>query len=367
MDIDPVATFIAQVKTTPIDPQLLEQTMQGLMEILHPMERRENEYQRRLRPEDDISVSRFRREREGFDIPSLRNLQHWFRRYVIIDLARIRHAIEANIGDDPVRQFFLAVFASTIRPVSNADPVPVSGLEYTKVMREKDEEGRYLNAFAVFEEKANSAIAAMTQFYGARAGRGLATTFRGNALHLASELEQHALGIRPTLILTSPPYLTAVEYHRRHTLEAFWLRLTENDGTYLAIYHDYIGRQRVRIRDAARQGSIDVPRINAQLMELKGQPQEGAIRTYFKSMQRVLAQLAAVLQPGGHAVIAVSDSTSGERLQIETQQFFRSYAKFHGFVLEHAFCYEIRNRYMQYTRHNHADIDREWLLAFRRI
>ncbi len=366
IDIDPVATFIARAKSTPIDPQVLENDLQGILASLETIRRKESEYQRRLRPEDDISEATFARQTAGLDIPDHANLQHWFRRYVIIDLARIRQVIETAITDPPAKHFFLTVFASVIRSASNADPVPVSGLEYTRVMRERDQQGRYINPYGLFKAKATRAVEAMGEFYGQGRRHGLATTLRGNALLLVEELAQQVPGVQPTLILTSPPYLTAVEYHRRHTLEAFWLRLTETEESYRATYHDYIGRHRILQRDVPPKGSVDVPHIDALLTELsnRGDKQEHAIRTYFRSMQQVLRNFAQILPPGGHAIIAISDNTTNRRMPIETQRFFRSIARYYDLVLEHAFCYEVRNRYMQYTRRNNADIDREWILAF---
>jgi hypothetical protein len=46
-------------------------------------------------------------------------------------------------------------------------------------------------------------------------------------------------------VITSPPYLTAVNYYRRHQLEMFWLGLTHTTAERLELMPRYLGRDRV--------------------------------------------------------------------------------------------------------------------------
>jgi hypothetical protein len=60
-------------------------------------------------------------------VPAIPNLFHRFRRYVMVDLARIKKEITELTARKAERDFFLLCFASIIRAASNADPVPSPG------------------------------------------------------------------------------------------------------------------------------------------------------------------------------------------------------------------------------------------------
>jgi DNA modification methylase len=371
MDIDPVATFIARAKVIPLRKKTLERELSRLEHKLQSLARTADEYGRRLRPQDDISAEEFDQESNGLSIPSLLNLQHWFRRYVIIDLARIRLAIEEQISDSAYRNFFLAVFAACIRPCSNADPAPVSGVEYTKLMQERDRKGRYINPFSVFQERAKVAVEAMGEYREACRRDHLAVTLNCSTLNMEGELQAALPQQEINLIITSPPYLNAVDYHRRHRLEAFWLGLTDSDEAYLASYHSYIGRHRVKRCDHPAAESLDVPKLNKLLADIEQDDPERAmiIRAYFVSMDRVVQQIAGILPRGGRALIAIGNSITGQsnkRRYIETHAFLHELAQNRGLTIEKEFSYEIRNRHMNFSRHNSANINREWLLVFTR-
>ncbi len=52
------------------------------------------------------------------DIPSVKNIDYWFKDYVINDLGKIRRFIK-SINDKKILKFFLVVFSQTVRDVSN--------------------------------------------------------------------------------------------------------------------------------------------------------------------------------------------------------------------------------------------------------
>ena len=138
-DVDPVAAFVSRVKASPLDGARLRKRWARLEKQLVPLARTAKKY------DDlqwqDIGDRTYRREIAGLEVPAIPNLFHWFRRYVIVDLARIKREVVALDATRAERAFFLLCFASIIRNCSNADPVPVSGLEVTSHMKKRDEEG----------------------------------------------------------------------------------------------------------------------------------------------------------------------------------------------------------------------------------
>jgi len=127
-----------------------------------------------------------------------------------------------------------------MRNASNADPVAVSGLEYTAHMRRRDEAGRVVDPYRLFAAALDKAIKAVTEFTKASRGGEPAEAFLGDATELGSYLADPV-----DAIITSPPYHGAVDYYRRHQLEHFWLGLTDSQDDRLQLLGQYIGRPKV--------------------------------------------------------------------------------------------------------------------------
>src|SRR6266498_5893129 len=100
-DVDPLAVFVADVKSHPLRPEPLERRLDELLDVVERFRARDYETLRW----DDISERQYDRERRGFVIPAIPNLEHWFRRYVIVDLARLRQKILAVKATTAERRF----------------------------------------------------------------------------------------------------------------------------------------------------------------------------------------------------------------------------------------------------------------------
>ena len=239
-DIDPVAVFVATVKSHRLNVSSLESSAARLLSSIRSMRRPDTEYERRMFA--DIAETTYARSiaRYSLDIPQIPNIFHWFRRYVLVDLARLRLLIEGLDAPRTHRRFFLLCFASIIRRASNADPVPVSGLEVTSHMKRQDALGRVVNPFALFERAVATGLKDMSEYLDDVRKTSDIRVLRADATMLASRLNRTV-----DAIITSPPYHSAVDYYRRHTLEMYWLRLVFTQEERLILLPKYIGRARV--------------------------------------------------------------------------------------------------------------------------
>src|SRR5688572_8517246 len=105
IDIDPVASFIARVKSRPIDPKSLLDKFESLQQAMFPIRRTSSAYDDLTFADfSDSSIERFRKK---YRIPNIPNIHHWFRNYVTIDLARLRSLIVTRRMTPPIRDFFL--------------------------------------------------------------------------------------------------------------------------------------------------------------------------------------------------------------------------------------------------------------------
>ena len=294
VDVDPVATFVSHAKILPISASRLRVAAQKLLTVLANFERPKEEYKRLMF--QDLTEAEFQAEiqTEAISLPPIPNLFHWFRRYVAVDLGVIRREINRLRIASSSRKFLKLCYGSIIRKSSNADPVPVSGLEVTSYMLELEKRGRHINPYLLLRQAIARALDDWEQFEGrAGANRKLGQVRYGNA----SQIRKHIR--KPVdVVITSPPYHNAVDYHRRHTLEMYWLNLIDSPQARLALRPHYIGLDRVPKSNSVVRSSR-LTSILAQKWEKKftalNEQRARNFKHYVCSMTKCLAGLAALL------------------------------------------------------------------------
>lgn len=364
MDIDPVAAEISFAKTRFYDMASVRSSAAAIGELIGERERPASEYSARMFK--DISETAFKRTCKAEDlwVPQIPRLQHWFRRYVVVDLARILQVINSVSMDDRTRSLMRTAFAAIIRNSSNADPVPVSGLEYTSHMKRKDAAGRLINPFALMRASLKKCVEAAER-YAEHIPKGATEpqVYLGDAMQAPREL-----GIRADVVLTSPPYHNAVDYYRRHQLEMFWLGHTEDQEDRLALLPKYIGRPSVAAKDpllAVAWNPGGVVGAWEEKMRVESPSRAADFRHYVTAMSRVFDQMSDVLDVGCKAVFVVGHSRwKGQ--EIPTGDIFEEISR-GSFSLVEKLSYPIVNRYMSYRRHNAADINEEYVLVMDRV
>ena len=361
LDIDPVAAFIADVKTRRIGVDSLRRSTTFLMDRIKDIRRSEVAYERLQFK--DISSRVFKSEMNRYKLkaPPIPNIFHWFRKYVIVDLARLRSAIVKSRVPKTHKRFFLACFCSIIRNVSNADPVPVSGLEVTTHMRAKEKKGRIIDPIRNYMVTINRAISDQEQFQTAIVRSG--TTVRiaqGDATSLGKHVRR-----KVDVVITSPPYHNAVDYYRRHTLETYWLGLIDNPEQRLDLLPKYIGRARVpQSHPFLKRAELLswFARRCESMMRKKDKGSADAFKHYAIAMQMSFSKISKALRRNGKAVFVLGKSSWNGR-KLPTIKLFEELAAPHFKLSEHLW-YPLKNRYMTYSRHNKANIDRDHVLVF---
>lgn len=362
VDVDPLAVAVTLAKVHRYQPAVLRRNAATLAADLDRHRRPAQWYKEHAKTDlTDTAYTRELRSVNGL-VPEIPNLLHWFRRYVVIDLARIRRAILALSCSDDHRDFFAVVFASVIRNASNADPVPVSGLEYTSHMKKRDEAGRVVDPWAMFDVALRRALDGAEAF-SKTAPRG---TFAAACVGDATALTE-VVDVEIDAVLTSPPYHGAVDYYRRHQLEQFWLGLTETQADRLALLDRYIGRPKIPQRDRFVTEAVLATTLakewEAMIFEVS-EERARAFRHYIAAMTEVFKGLADVVKPGGPALFIVGHS-AWNGSEIPTTDLFAEISGDH-FELEAVRWYPVKNRYMSYARGNNANIDIEYVLVLRR-
>lgn len=360
LDVDPLAVEIARVKSSRLRPRQLSETAARVLEEVRasaPVQRDYSELQHQDLGDADyeLQISPYRRT-----IPAIPNLEHWFRRYVVVDLAHILSTLQNASLVLSQRAFLEIVFASTIRNASNADPVPVSGLEVTKWMREREEGGRIVDPFALFERALHKAVLGAAEFYEQTSADTTVYVRRGDVTQARPPRS------RIDLVLTSPPYHGAVDYYRRHQLEMFWLGMTESQEDRLALLDHYIGRPHVPKRHRWTTAAIPEAGVRRWFDTIQAVSSQRADEFchYITAMRLALERVARSLSSGQIALFVVGHS-DWRGLEIPTTALFEELGS-EWFRVEDVLSYPIRNRYMSYERHNAANISDEHVLVMKR-
>lgn len=361
-DVDPLSVFLSRAKSRPVDVASLHSAADVLSERLERVMRSSDEYAQRMH--EDLDAEAYVTELGSLQAPAIPNLEHWFRRYVIVDLARILSEIEGLHVRAGVRDLLRVVFASTIRGASNADPVPVSGLERTKHMIARDKDGRLINPVALFARKLHRALDDVKNYQVMRDPASVCRVGRADA----TKTLRLKAGEDVQAACTSPPYHGAVDYYRRHQLEMFWLDLTTTQADRLRILNEYLGRPHVPKNHPfiARTNLSGLPTVADCERQIRANDSRRAdeFRHYCVGMARAFVRLAAVLPTGAPAIFVVGHSR-WNNASLDTSVLFTELAG-RGFRLDERFWYPVTNRHMSYGRRNGANIDREYVLVFRR-
>jgi site-specific DNA-methyltransferase (cytosine-N4-specific) len=348
VDINPLALFLAKVKTTPIDPDRLQIVWQKLKQDIT------TEIQRNKRPQLVV-------------FPKELHIERWFKPRVISHLAIIRRIIE-EIEDDDIKDFFLATFSGTVRFTSNNRPN-----EY-KVYRLSEEELKKHNPDVLkkFIEHTEKCIEGMKDFY---KQCDMQTSVE---LKLADTRNLPLQNESVDLIVTSPPYgdsHTTVGYGQFSKYLLIWLsfdgykikRLQRFDWEMarkidfeLGLGGNAFGEVTKEILEITNESETLynlVKEIDKTERELKAKHSRiPALVRYFYDLRLCLFQMYRVLRNDGHSCIVIGNR-SVRGIRIATDKIVTELAEGVGYKTE-----KIIFRNIPSKRH---PIRQRWMLAGR--
>jgi DNA modification methylase len=300
VDINPLATFVAKVKTTPIDESKLKST---LSEII-----------------GNFSLTQ---KDAALKEPYVVNLDHWFRQEVKRELLTLRNLVR-SIPESDIRDFFLAVFSAFIRGVSNADPQHVFP-GYSKRMRALDQAGRTIDVEKAFVRAAKKRI----QQNSLLSREALPVNLINGDLRSA-ELKKNSID----LVVTNPPYISSIRYLETMKIEMGWLDFLDSQSQYLELDKTVIGTERFYKEDLMQIDPTGYDEIDDQIVRLASTNKKMAktVSNYFIDMDAVFAKIESLVKPLGHMVIKISDSKVRTEL-IATHSHFIKICEKYGFNL----------------------------------
>lgn len=319
-DIDTLTKLIAKVKTYELSPESLLKLGQALRD------RWEN-------TEPDLSSP----------MPDVINFEHWYTKDAWGKLQSLLKQIEKLDCKDQEKEFFLVLFSSILRWVSNADDQTqktyVSG---TRSKTPPDVKDTFWKAF----HKALDGIKRLNAVR--RASSKAVIIDEGDAIN--SCLTANSVD----LIVTSPPYLDSVDYMYNFMLEYFWLgpkfnipdRVTYNKHRYQGIGSKSSKKVKQNIPEELSE-LIDTEKLSPARSIAAG--------AYFTGMQKHFKEASRVLKEGGKYVLVIGNSQTKDAI-IPVHDCLVKLASEFNIRLDKAFAYRIRRHYMKFPRKGNGGI-----------
>ena len=354
VDANPLAVLIAQVKTTYIQPDKLQRTLNTVMTRAR---------RSKIEPTENIDP-----------------IKKWFSPSTIQQLTRLEEAID-KIHFKDQRRFFLLCFSNLIKKVSFADPsisVPVrlNPERFTKStdrkkaaefklktlqcidVYEKFEDICELNIRRIESLKPMFESGVKTEIISNDARR-LTESYGGCKL-LASESID--------MILTSPPYAGAQKYIRSSWLNLYWLgnKMPEKIRT---LKTKSIGREDYHKSEIKQKIETGIPAADNVLESLykEGKNERAYIvGNYLNEMKVALDECVRVLRKGGSMVIVIGNNTVCNR-PFDTQDYLTTYLQSKGMQLKFKLIDDIKSYGLMTKRNKTAStISCEWVLVFKK-
>ncbi|MFA5009981.1 MAG: DNA methyltransferase [Patescibacteria group bacterium] len=274
IDLNPLAVFLAKVKTTPINPSLLTKAYFHIVEKYH---------------QPDIV---------GITIPEFPNLNFWFNETTIAQLAKLKYVIRKTTSGD-TRDFFMATFSEVVRLVSNT-----KNGEF-KLVRMSSEKLRDWNpnVLNMFRKKAENNIAGMSDFFHEVPSDHRATIIIGDSSQ-DNKIPKNSID----LILTSPPYgdsRTTVAYGQFSRLSSQWIDLFEDPSEASKVDNQLLGGN--KIGDLSH--NLQSVHLIAALETIAQQDISRAkeVLSFFIGLNRCVEQAHSILKPNRHMCVVIGN------------------------------------------------------------
>lgn len=259
-DINPLAILISRAKTTPLSGIQIQAISELSQQAMHLSFIREG------RAPLFASVTT---EPSG-KIPNIPNLPRWFQPQVISELSALNVLLD-GLPDEPSRTFCQVALSSILVRVSNQD----SETRYTA----RDKAIAKGSVFALFSHSLNSMLRSIQQYQLVRQPvRVQAEIMDARKLDVIPDRSCH-------LVVTSPPYPNAFDYHLYHRHRLFWLGFDP-----ISVGHNEIGSH------------------------LNYQKNNESIDKFKADMKLCLTHIWRILAPSRYFCVVIGDSVFNRRL-----------------------------------------------------
>ncbi|HEY0684555.1 MAG TPA: hypothetical protein VGD45_19615 [Steroidobacter sp.] len=322
VDLDPLAVLLANVWTRTVDP---EEVTEKASEVLSRAKNRMKSLTPgQAYPSGDQETREF--------------IRYWFDEYARQQLAALATSIDL-VRDQPIRDALWCGFSRLII-TKQAGASLAMDLSHSRPHKKFDRAP--LNPFTKFESAVNLVVSNCPQKGEGPVGP-VTVMKRGDARAL--DVESDSID----LVLTSPPYLNAIDYMRCSKFTLVWMGYTASELRQIRAAS--VGTE------ASRQEASDAEWVSALIKQLRLTPalssrDHALLATYAWDMSQAMAEVSRVLRKGGRAVYVVGDSSSKGTF-IRNSKIVTAVAERHGlkFLDSHWRNLPANRRYLPPPKH----------------
>ncbi len=312
IDLNPLAIFLAKVKTTPINPQLLSKEYIKLLTRINKIKNVETEK------------------------PQFKNLDFWFKDKVIIELAKIKKAIK-EIKNKNIQNFFLVAFSETVRKSSNT-----KNGEFKLVRIKKEKLEKYNpNVLEIFKRKAEANIKGMEEFYQNADKKSWTKIILGDSSK-NNGIKENSIDY----IITSPPYgdsRTTVAYGQFSRLSAQWIDIFDNPDNASGVDNKLLGGKATK--DLIHSLSSNYLLESLKKIARKDEKRAKDVLSFYLGLNSCLARAYKMLKPKKYFCVVIGNRLV-KQVRIPTDFIIAELAQKIGFTCEDIFVRNIPGKRM---------------------
>jgi hypothetical protein len=239
------------------------------------------------------------------------NKDFWFQKPVQEALELLREGIAA--ADPKTQPLLWVAFAATARKASNMNDGMLLAARRPNI-KDIPERSR-LDVISYFTSYADRAAEAAQEW------EPVLEQYQGRVLELPThDARELASNWMCDAIVTSPPYINAIDYVWASKFELHWLGMVKSDQDRLDLYAREIGTERISAEECkqpGRTGHLNIDRLVEAIFTgrayqaTKGQNHLRArvVYKYFMDMKRHFTAAAAHIKDGGYYCFTVGDQS----------------------------------------------------------
>ncbi|PIV52905.1 MAG: hypothetical protein COS17_06755 [Elusimicrobia bacterium CG02_land_8_20_14_3_00_37_13] len=312
IDLNPLAIFLAKVKTIALNPSLLNNRYFQLLNRIEKIK--------------DESIKK----------PDFFNVDFWFKKDVAIKLAKIKKAIN-EIEQESQKNFFLVAFSETVRLSSNTKN---GEFKLVKIHEEKLKDYSP-DVLGIFKKKVESNILKMEEFYKNYDKNTWIKIIYGDSSK-ENGIKENSIDC----IITSPPYgdsRTTVAYGQFSRLSAQWLDLLEDPDTASGVDNELLGGKTVK----ELKHNLNSNYLNMILKEISNKDEKRAkeVLSFFIGLEKCLRQAFKILKPNKYFCVVIGNRLV-KQVRIPTDFIIAELCENIGFTCEDIFVRNIPGKRM---------------------
>ena len=299
IDVDPIAYRISQILTSRMDVPYFVQAVDNLRERL-----RDYEVLLAARPQlyEDLGPGEtLRIGEQTFRVPDEPAIAYWFAPSHMATLAVIRETVAAEPDPMVRRAFEVAISSAIIRKWPNTLSYAMD-IDHSRPHRPRCPRVQTVeDQFSLFNRVLGRVRDVVLNIQQALLSVDSSSTIlEGDAVHHLSELRSNSVGF----VLTSPPYLNAIDYPRAHKFSHWWLF---PETTPLG-RSEYLGLRRATPDGAEGDCLLVVPALTEPLEPFRDKPIYRNISRYVLDLSGILDQLHRVVKTKGKIAFVVANN-----------------------------------------------------------